>query len=295
MNTRFEFQAIVDQIGNELVATFAKAGRQGTTPDAVGGAREAAVFKRLESLLPPSVKVRRGHVVDARGGVSRQLDVIITEGQFCFEYNINDDESCGYFPCQGVIAVGEIKSNLDGEALQDIWKKVKSVRKLQRYARASGPDGEDTREWFRPYGSSMPVPRQRGKRHDQHKHGSDQIMAFGLTGTKTIGTERITETMKVLLRQMGKDNAPNLIGVLDPGELWVPMTHKDNEGMARMATSFLEAETLTYVQPRAAVFRWVVRKVWETYCFGFTAPAYEAMDYFDTSDGWHDRSREERG
>ena len=291
MNTKFEFQRIVDDVGRDLVAAFDKAGRQGTTPDAVGGAREAAALKRVESLLPTSVRVGSGHVIDAIGGVSRQFDVVVTEGQFCFEYSINDDGKTKYFPCQGVVAVGEVKSRLDSDTLHDIWQKVESVRRLRRYSSdARHPDGsprpEDPREWFRPYGSSTPAPRRRGKHHDQDRKGSDQIMAFGLAGVMKARPEKIAERMQSFLEQMGKTNAPNVIGVLETGELWIPTTSNSYSD----ATSSLEADRFTHILPRAAVFRWIVRKIWERYCFGFTSPVDEAMSYFDTPDGWHDRT-----
>ena len=286
MKNEFNLPLLVDEIGMDLVSAFGKASRHGTTPDSIGDAKEQAVLKRLASLFPPAVRVGKGHVIDAKGNVSRQMDIVISEGEFCPEFRINDDPTCAYYPCQGVIAVGEIKSTLNREELRDIWNKAESVRKLRRYTKESSIGGEDDRAFFRSYGSSSVTRGKPGHYHDQDGSGPDQIMVFGLSGQLGTSVDAIRDETRQLLIRHGRTNAPNVVGVLRTGDLFVPMMKPNASGEAKDATSFLEAERSTHVGPNTAVFRWIVLKVWERYSFGFTAPVHEMAEYFQGPEGW---------
>ena len=286
MENDFNLPLLVDEIGIELVSAFGNASRHGTTPDSISQAKEHTVLKRLASLFPPAIRVGRGHVIDGKGNVSRQMDIVISESQFCPEFRINDDPNCAYYPCQSVIAVGEVKSTLNLKELRDIWKKARSVRELRRYNKDSGTDGVDDRAFFRPYGSSMIVNAKPGKYHDQDGTGTDQILIFGLSGRFGTSVDTVRKETRELLTLHGKENAPNAVGVLDTGDLFVPMAEPDPCGNSVAANSYLEATRSTHVGPNTAVFRWIVFQIWQRYCFGFTAPVYEMLDYFQVSDGW---------
>ena len=261
MKEEFNLPLLVDEIGIELVSVFGKASRHGTTPNSIAHAKEQAVLERLESLFPPAVRVGKGHVFDAKGNVSRQMDVVISEGQFCPEFRINDDPTCAYYPCQGVIAVGEIKSTLNREELRDVWDKAESVRKLRRYTKEVSMSGVDERAFFRPYGSSTPTKGKPGRHHDQDRRGTDQIMVFGLSGRLGTSVDAVREETRQLLTSHGRSHAPNAIGVLQTGDLFVPMKNPDPCGKSKAATSFLEAEKSTHVGSNAAVFRWIVLQI----------------------------------
>lgn len=286
MRNKINLPSLVDEIGVELVSEFGKASRHGTTPHSIGDAKEQAVLKRLASLFPPAVRVGRGHVIDAKGNVSRQMDIVISESQFCPEFRINDDPTCAYYPCQGVIAVGEVKSTLNREELRDIWDKAESVRKLRRYTKGSGIGGEDDRAYYRPYGSSSVIRGRHGQYCDQDGKGADQIMIFGLSGQLGTSVDAIRNETRQLLTRHGRKNAPNAVGVLHTGDLFVPTLKPDASGISKAATSFLEAERSSHIGPHAAAFRWIVFKIWERYSFGFTTPVYEMTEYFQASEGW---------
>ena len=286
MKNEFNLPLLVDEIGTELVSAFGKASRYGTTPDSIGDAKEQAVLKRLASLFPPAVRVGKGHVIDAKGNVSRQMDIVVSEGEFCPEFRINDDPTCAYYPCQGVIAVGEIKSTLNREELRNIWDKAESVRKLRRYTKESSIGGEDDRAYFRPYGSSSVTRGRLGHYHDQDGSGPDQIMVFGLSGQLGTSVDAIRDETRQLLTRHSRKNAPNVVGALRTGDLFVPTMTTDASGESRAVTSFLEAEQSTHIGPNTAVFRWIVLKIWEQYCFGFTAPVYEMAEYLHAPEGW---------
>ena len=69
------------------------------------------------------------------GATSKQQDVVLYEKHLCPEYSINDDPATTYYPCEGVIAVGEVKSEMASKDLEDTFDKIASVKKLRRYAR----------------------------------------------------------------------------------------------------------------------------------------------------------------
>ena len=48
-------------------------------------------------------------------------------------FSVNRTAQTTYYPCEGVIAVGEIKSRLDGDSLEDAFRKVASAKELRRY------------------------------------------------------------------------------------------------------------------------------------------------------------------
>ena len=289
MANEFNLPLMVDEIGAELVAEFGKASRHGTTPDAIGQAKEKAVLDRLGSLFPPCIKVGSGHVIDANGNTSRQMDIVITEGQLCPEFRISNDPTRAYYPCQSVIAVGEIKSRLGKNELQDIWEKSASVRKPRRYSQIIGPNGENERAWLRPYGSSTLAPRKRGNMHDQDRNSTDQIFVFGLAGQLGAGHKAIHQETKRLLAKHGAKNAPNIVGALT-GRLFLPTSKPDSSGMITGKTSYLEADQSSNAGPNIAVFRWIVFKIWSHICHGYTSPAYEIINYFRGPRGWQDLS-----
>ena len=57
-----------------------------------------------------------------------------------------------FYPCEGVFAVGEVKSTIGTKEAKDVIRKIASVRRLSRFAR---PDARGI--CFRPYGSRIPT------------------------------------------------------------------------------------------------------------------------------------------
>ena len=113
---------------------------------------EQPVRDQLEQVLPRGVAVGKGFVIDSYGGTSRQQDVVLYERDFCPVFSINDTRQTTFYPCEGVIAVGEIKSRLDRDSLENAFKKVASVKALRRHAVAH----------FMPHPKTgAPIPRKR--------------------------------------------------------------------------------------------------------------------------------------
>ena len=62
------------------------------------------------------------------------MDVLLYEKHLCPVYSVNDDPATTYYPCEGVIAVGEIKSQMASEDLRNTFEKMASVKRLRRFA-----------------------------------------------------------------------------------------------------------------------------------------------------------------
>ena len=151
MRKSFDAASYVKTIGDELVRAFETA-RQATTPGLVGDAMETPVRERLEQVLPQGIGVGSGCVMDTQGNTSRQLDVVLYERGICPVFCVNKSPETTYYPCEGVLAVGEVKSAIDKEKLGDAFAKIASVKAMKR----AFPTGRVDYVHGRPYGESSP-------------------------------------------------------------------------------------------------------------------------------------------
>ena len=131
MKRAFDPAVFVRGIGHDLVRDFGRA-REATTPELVGDAMEQPVRERLEQILPRGIGVGSGCVIDTHGGTSRQMDVVLYEKEQCPVFCINNSPETTYYPCEAVLAVGEVKSTIGKKELADCFKKVASVKSLRR-------------------------------------------------------------------------------------------------------------------------------------------------------------------
>ena len=132
MTESFNAAKFVNDTGKELVWEFGKARRHGTTSELIGDAMEQPVRDRLEQILPRGIAAGSGCVIDTYGNTSRQMDVILYEREICPVFCVNDSPETTYYPCEGVIAVGEVKSFIDKQKLENAFEKIKSVKLLRR-------------------------------------------------------------------------------------------------------------------------------------------------------------------
>ena len=80
--------------------------------------------------MAKSISVDRGIVIDAKGGVSKQQDVVIYDRTVGTVFEVN---SIKHYPCESVIAVGEVKANINStERLQQALENIQSVKQLDR-------------------------------------------------------------------------------------------------------------------------------------------------------------------
>jgi hypothetical protein len=95
-----------------------------------GNEREANLKLFLEAYLPKRFAIEKGEIVDSKGNVSRQCDLIIYDA-------INSPvllsgKDYRVFPAESVYAVVEVKSVLDGNQFQKASENICSVKRLHR-------------------------------------------------------------------------------------------------------------------------------------------------------------------
>ncbi len=210
MDSTFSARDFVSSLAQDLVESFDKAGRA-TTPGLVGSAREQAVRLKLEKLFPQAVGVGTGCVIDVQNNTSKQTDIIIYEKDVCPIFSINDTPESSYYPCESVIAVGEVKSTLNTADLLDAFAKIESVKSLKRY----GNQGTS----FRKYCSRSVILGATSETFDQINKPLDQIYGFVIC-------EKIGLTIDTFLLKCGEEIkkrsaylVPNMIVSLCDGVL----------------------------------------------------------------------------
>ena len=192
--------------------------RTATTPGTVGSAMEQPVRKQLEQILPRGIAVGSGFIIDSYGSTSRQADVVLYERDICPVFSINGTPETTYYPCECVVAMGEVKSILDRHSLQDAFAKVESVKKLRRHlVRHEVPDPETGQQWpiYRSYGSLHDTLIDGGLRDITRQPGElGEILTFVLAGESRLQEERLAATVLELTQAAGGILAPNLLVTL---------------------------------------------------------------------------------
>ena len=284
MPKTFDPIAYVKQVGQELVAAFQMAGFA-TSPGQIGSAREVPVRDKLKQLLPRGVGVGSGCVIDSYGNTSRQMDVVLYERELCPVFAINQDPASTYYPCEGVIAVGEIKSVIDSRELEDIFNKIKSVKELRRFARLK-PGGRPSIEdyvAFRKYGSPLSAVTPKPGDYNQDIHASDQICGFALGGRLGLSIKILCERFANLSLATGYGLSPNLMVTLD-GSVLCPVSISPDRENASITVSPQEANSIYSVRHPNKSFPFVLSRLQAAYNTGRTVEA-SAFDRYLVEDG----------
>ena len=93
-----------------------------------GTAREFLVQRVLKMVLPLAVGLGTGKVIDAAGGSSRQIDIVVFDSRVpVFEVS----PGIGLYPVEGVLATIEVKSRLDKKGLWESLTNSASVSSLK--------------------------------------------------------------------------------------------------------------------------------------------------------------------
>jgi hypothetical protein len=99
-------------------------------PGESGRAREQILTAFIEQLVPSSFGVSTGFVVDALGGKSRQLDVVVYQTDYAPVFEIGRVK---HFLVESVVAVLEVKAAIDSERdLTQALDNIASVKGLDR-------------------------------------------------------------------------------------------------------------------------------------------------------------------
>lgn len=97
---------------------------------AKGTATEEGWRRMLEDYLPQRYRVSKGFVIDAAGGLSDEIDLVIHDRQYS-PFLLNQDHAL-YIPAESVYAVFEVKQELSARTVDDAIAKAASVRRLRR-------------------------------------------------------------------------------------------------------------------------------------------------------------------
>lgn len=281
MESSFNINTYLDHIADELIRNFSFAG-QATTPTLVGNAREKAVKQKLETLLPPIVSVGTGCIIDSFGGTSKQMDIVLYEKNLCPVFSINDTPETTYFPCEGVIAVGEIKSILNNSELEDIFSKINSVKSLKRYAVPSkGVIVPIETVSFRRYGDLGAFECTKSEEFNQDTKLRDQIFCFAFCGELGVQPHSLLDKFYELSRVYPKQNLANLISILNYGLLLYM-----NKNLKQIRYWFGDDADSIYITPkREGNFQFLVNRLIEVIRNHRTSETKAFSKYTSSSEG----------
>ena len=287
MKHSFDSTEYIVQIGHELVAHFDRA-NLATTPGLVGNAKETPVREKMESILPNGLAVGTGCIIDSSGSVSRQIDVVIYEKEICPVFRLNNDDSATFFPCEGVVAVGEIKSTLTTNELTDIFLKIASVKHLKRFAKPPTneellPNESSPPIPFRPYGSMVSAFGTKEEEFNQLQKPYNQIYGFALAGSLSLQPKTLSERFIDLELCAGPEYSPNLIVTLDNTVL-CPLNCFPDRHQFEIMLSTQEANSIYCVTNSDSSFQFLISRIQNVYYRGSSVELF-AFDQYFSKDG----------
>ena len=212
------------------------------------------------------------------------MDVVLYEKNICPVYSINDTPETTYYPCEGVVAVGEIKSSLNSNELEDIFCKIESVKRLKRFS--EGPSGEPLRDTlsvpYRLYGTTAPVTHRSfgDMDYNQEDNPLDQIFGFALAGKQELTPQTFCKKFVDRAKTMELSLTPNLIVTLDQEVLCPATSPKENEE-GKINISLQDATGIYHVNKGDENFRFLLSKIYDIYNHGRTVPVSAFGRYFD--------------
>ena len=233
MKQGFDVEAFVKRVGERLVREFDDA-RHATSPSTVAATMETPVRDQLQQILPHGIAVGSGFVIDSYGGTSRQSDIVLYEREICPVFTVNNTPETTYYPCEGVIAVGEIKSMIDTKNLADAFEKAESVKQLKRHYTTHplpAPDSGKTMYLERKYGAvTTPNVLNTESNTTSRSDPQRQILAFVLAGQSRLSAKTLCKQFCHLTQQHTSALSPSLLATLDGNMLhWTGLTKRHEQ------------------------------------------------------------------
>lgn len=99
-----------------------------------GESAEAALREFFKSYYPDSIGVARGQVMDSRGAMSKQLDVILYDAHRTPVLYTDRESGARLIPVEGVIAAVESKMNLKAADIPSIVESARVLKQMNRDA-----------------------------------------------------------------------------------------------------------------------------------------------------------------
>ncbi len=188
MEKRFNISQFIENLGEDLVTVFSRSSSLGIHPDEVGKLKEINIAKQIESILPSGVGIGRGFVFDSEGNISNQCDLILYEKNLIPVFVRNENYEYSYFPCEGVIAVGEIKSSLTIEELKSSICKLEKIKTLKRNCK--------NRRNFRKFLSPLIAYGAESEMFDPIEKSYDNIFTFIFCKNNYVAIDTIFEILE---------------------------------------------------------------------------------------------------
>ena len=273
----FDATDFIVRLGRSLIDEFEEA-RRATTSQLIGEAIETPVRRRLEQVLPRGIGVGSGCVIDSYGNCSRQQDVVLYERGVCPVFSINDTPQSTYYPCEGVMAVIEVKSSVASAELEDSFRKIASVKRLRRFDVYSPRAGDSYLEHRRYEGTQMANVVRFSDAKEMERQGLNQILGGILTKSLRMKSNTFSAKFVELVRSWGDEYSPNLVEILDGGTL-IPCVVE--EGKARAEFSAKKATHFQY--SRSDPMQNLIHFIYLTHRHGVTSPT-AAFDRYIVGD-----------
>lgn len=179
-----KLSSVFKKISQQLDVEFGELSKEISHPADSGKARENALRNLLKNYLPKRIAIDTGYIIDAQGNISRQIDIVIYDSMVATIYDVNGIK---YFPCEIVIAVGQVKSDINSrERLSAALLNIESVKKLDR-------SNQGKSEIITGPGISL-----KGVKFDPSTEHRDQILGFVFT--------RTSMTRQTILEELQKYN-----------------------------------------------------------------------------------------
>ncbi len=275
----FDTKSYIDHLAEELVRNFDYASNA-TTPVLVGSAKEKEVIRKLELLLPNSVAIGSGCIIDSYGNTSKQMDIVIYEKEFCPIFSINSSPETTYYPCEGVIAVGEVKSSLSTKELKNIFDKSKSVKKLVRYSVSKKSELSGDQQFaHRSYNSRISFEGYGSEHFDQKNKILDQIFFFSLCGKLDIQSNTLIKKFGENLNKCSDGEEVNLISILKDGLLIFRNKKNNNIVMSKK-----DADSFCFFNQNNNNFQFLLKMIMSFITNGRTVPVGAFNRYLDTQE-----------
>lgn len=243
----FDGSEFVERVGKRLLNEFSISSDAGT-PGLTGAAKEHPARQQLERLMPHTIGVGSGLLVDSQNGISKQQDIVVYE-RLSPTFSINDTAEATFFPIEGVISVGEVKTQLGKAELKDAFEKCKSVKILRRHAQRVLNISRQATVSFRSYGSVQAFTGTPAEGFNQDTKWTDQVLFFVLCEKFSSSSKTTLENYSELCAEFGKHLAPDLIVSLHDG-----IIYPHNSAANARAYSVIDSDNAAFSQIGSSSF-----------------------------------------
>ena len=190
----FRVPALLSSVAEQMRAAL----RQNLIPHPgeLGTGREEVIREFLRKHLPRRFGVSTGFVFDAHGMVSRQMDVVIYDAHLCPSFEAVGGKT--FFPCESVVAVGEVKSRLTStKGIHEALANLRSAKELDRSA------------------GNRNLSLTDGTPINQTQNHLDQIFSFLLIVDRCVSEKTMRDALFYSIRDHPRHQWPNISFYLD--------------------------------------------------------------------------------